>query len=159
MSRRATPTARPEQSAHEIMKATTASTRTEASTPVGANGSLEPAGANGTHLAAVLAALVEMPGRFAELERRVSELAREVAAMRKALPPRMYSPRAAAEVLGVSLSTVHRRVKDGSLPAVSIGRLIKVDLSHLRPMAEVAEEARARASGEMQSPPPNKKRW
>lgn len=40
--------------------------------------------------------------------------------------PRLLRPDEAAEVLGVSLKTVRRRIETGALPAVRDGRLIRV---------------------------------
>lgn len=60
-------------------------------------------------------------------------LAAEIEAMRRALPPQLVTMSEAAERLGVSLATVRRRVKDGTLPVKRVGRSPRVDLSSLHP--------------------------
>lgn len=91
---------------------------------------------------------------LAELRR----LTAEVEALRRALPARLVKMREAAEQLGVSLATVRRRVKDGSLPSKKLGRSVRVDLSAAAPAEAVEARVldirttlaarRERASGE-----------
>ena len=45
--------------------------------------------------------------------------------------PDFYSPAEAAARLGVSTKTLRRRISDGTIPAVRIGRLIRVPASAL----------------------------
>jgi excisionase family DNA binding protein len=65
---------------------------------------------------------------FAEL-RRISA---ELETLRRALPPQLVTLPEAAQRLGLSLATVRRRVKDGSLPSQRIGRSVRVDVGGLR---------------------------
>ena len=39
----------------------------------------------------------------------------------------------AAEILGVSTRTIRRRIKDGTIPAVKIGRLVRIPASAILP--------------------------
>lgn len=89
-----------------------------------------------------LAALLD--ARLAPLQAEVQRLAAEVAGLRRSLPPMLVSLPEAARALGVSLSTIRRRARDGSLPVRRVGRLIRVDLAAIRPLTgeEVAREAR-----------------
>lgn len=103
-------------------------------------------------LAAAVSAQLE-PMR-AELRRMTAELA----AMRRALPPQLVTMTQAAKALGLSLSTVRRRVRDGSLPSKRVGRSVRVDLAAVSGPAESevnagvvelrATMASRRASGE-----------
>jgi excisionase family DNA binding protein len=71
-----------------------------------------------------------------------SEVQAALTAVREALPTKLVGIRQAAEALGVSLSTIHRRVKDGSLRSIRIGAAVRVDLSALRSPVEIAEATR-----------------
>ena len=48
------------------------------------------------------------------------------------MPPALVSMNDAASVLGVSISTIKRRVKDGSLPVRRVGRVLRVDMAALQ---------------------------
>lgn len=74
----------------------------------------------------------------AEVQRMTAELE----ALRRALPSRLVTLAEAAEQLGVSLATVRRRVRDGSLPSKRIGRAVRVDLSALGSTAAHDVDAR-----------------
>jgi excisionase family DNA binding protein len=65
-------------------------------------------------------------------------LADEMAALRSALPPMLVTVREAAKALGISVSTLRRRVREGSVPVRRIGRgrCVRVDLSALRAPTE-----------------------
>jgi len=76
----------------------------------------------------------------------VRRLAAEVEHLRRALPPMLVTLPEAATVLGVSLSTVRRRARDGSLPVHRLGRTLRVDLMALRPPPE---EEVTRLAGEL----------
>ena len=94
-----------------------------------------------------LAAMAEDPRALDALRAEVVSLRAEVAALRGALPPALLSPEQAAQHLGLSCSTIRRRIKDGSLPCRRVGRRILVDLGALRPAPEaevvrLAHEAR-----------------
>jgi excisionase family DNA binding protein len=80
---------------------------------------------------------------LAPLQAEVGRLTTEVETMRKALPPAFVTLPEAARVLGLSLSTVRRRVKDGKLPCCHVGRSVRVDLASLKPPTDdqVAGEA------------------
>ena len=69
----------------------------------------------------------------APLQANVARLTAEVEALRRALPPALVTLKEAANRLGLSLSTVRRRVRDGSLPARKVGRCVRVDLGALHP--------------------------
>lgn len=64
------------------------------------------------------------------------EVRAELEALRRALPPQLVSMADAAKHLGLSLATVRRRVRDGTLPSRRIGRNVRVDLSAAHPMTE-----------------------
>ena len=78
-----------------------------------------------------LAALLDT--KLAPVQAQVGRLTLEVEALRRSLPPQLATMREAAELFGCSLSTVKRRVKDGSLPArrVGKGKTLRIDLSAL----------------------------
>src|SRR4051812_6274035 len=63
------------------------------------------------------------------------------------LPPTLVTPAEAAVALKVSPATMRRRIADGTIPSVRIGRSVRVDLAALRPVpreriAELAQVAR-----------------
>lgn len=86
-----------------------------------------------------------LAAQLAPFRVELRRLTAEVEAVRRALPPRLVTVAEAAEALGVSVATVRRRVKDGSLPYRQIGRSLRVDLSAQRAatVAEVVELAEA----------------
>lgn len=43
-----------------------------------------------------------------------------------------YRPEEVAEILGVSLATVYRRIKDGTIPARDLGGLIRIPVEEFR---------------------------
>lgn len=94
--------------------------------------------------AALLRTLAEIPARLAALERQQAELARQVEATRRALPPRLLTTRQAAEVIGVSEGTVRRWVKSGSIPSLKIEGTTRIDLTFYgsHEMNEHARKAR-----------------
>jgi len=95
------------------------------------------------------AAMAEVPGVLRSLVAEVAALRAEVASLRSTLPPALVTLAEAAERLGVSVRTLRRRVKDGTLPVRRIGRSLRVDLDALRPASpdEVERQARAARSG------------
>lgn len=103
-------------------------------------------------LAALLSGLLDLPARLAGLEAEVRALRAEVAALHGALPPALVSFSVAAERLGVSVSTIARRVKDGTIPVRRIGRRPMVDLAGLHPLTVEAAARMARdARGETET--------
>lgn len=54
-----------------------------------------------------------------------------MALIRRGSTTKLLSPKEAALTLGISERSVRRRIKEGSLPKVKIGKLIRVDLSRL----------------------------
>jgi len=98
-------------------------------------------------LAHLLNSLLELPGRVEELSDEIRQLQVSVEQMRRALPPALVSIPEAARALALSTATIRRRIKDGSLPSVRVGRSVRIDLSMVRPMdedqvARLAAEAR-----------------
>jgi excisionase family DNA binding protein len=83
------------------------------------------------HIAAVVAAFAEMPTRFAALERSVTELTAKMEALRVALPPLLVRVPEAAAVCKVSAKTVRRWVETRQIPAVRIGRMVRIDLTRV----------------------------
>jgi excisionase family DNA binding protein len=81
----------------------------------------------GQAVAQLIGALAELPREVAAIKEEVSAQRAEIAELRRALPPALVTQRVAAECLGVSLSTVQRRTKDGSLPVRRVGRSVRVD--------------------------------
>jgi excisionase family DNA binding protein len=79
----------------------------------------------------------------------VRRLAASVEAMKASLPALLATIPEAAEALGVSVSTVRRGIKDGSIPYRRIGRSVRVDLSACKGLDadDVARLARAARSG------------
>lgn len=87
---------------------------------------------------------------LAPLRAEMARLADEVRELRRALPPLLVTQPEAAKRLGVSLSTIQRRVKAGELPCVKIGKSVRVDFAALRPLDA---DAVARLAREARSPP------
>jgi len=90
-----------------------------------------------------------LAAQLAPLRAEIRRLTAEVEAVRRALPPQLVSVAEAAKALGVSVATVRRRAKDGTLPVRWIGRSLRVDLSAQRvsteaEVVELAEAARHR---------------
>lgn len=112
--------------------------------------------AEAEHLAERLAALLELPSRMAEVEARLAEVRAAVEAVQTKLPPALATSAQAAQALGVSVATVRRRVRDGQLPTVRVGRALRIDLSALRAreeadVARLASHARLGLVGEKPS--------
>lgn len=59
------------------------------------------------------------------------------------LDPEFYSPAEAAARLNVSTKTLRRRISDGTIPAVRIGRLIRVPASALESVGRPLSVAKA----------------
>jgi excisionase family DNA binding protein len=76
-----------------------------------------------------IAAVIE--AKLAPLESELRRMSAEVEALRRALPPQLVTLPEAARHLSVSVATVRRRVKDGSIPSRRIGRSVRVDLGGL----------------------------
>lgn len=86
-----------------------------------------------------IAALLDT--KLAPMQAELRRLRAEIQGMRRALPPALVPPREAARALGLSLSSVRRRIADGSLPVRRLGGRVLVDLGQLHPPDE-AEVAR-----------------
>ena len=78
------------------------------------------------------------PEQLEELVRRAVEpLRAEVASLRAALPPpALVTLEEAARLAGVSPATMRRRVKAGEVPAIRVGRSVRIDPAVVRPLAE-----------------------
>lgn len=76
-----------------------------------------------------LAAVLE--AKLTPIRAEVGRLAAGIEAMRRALPPLLVSATEAARTLGLSLSTVRRRLREGTLPSKRIGSRLLVDLGAL----------------------------
>lgn len=77
-------------------------------------------------------------------------LERIEAALERRLPPQLGDVATVARLSGLSLATIRRRVKDGSIPSRKIGGRVLIDLGALRPtptdeIAALAEQARRSA--------------
>jgi excisionase family DNA binding protein len=90
-----------------------------------------------------IAAAVAAQVRPVQVE--LARVARELADLRRALPPSLVTLQDAASRLGVSLSTIRRKVAAGEIPSIRVGRSVRLDLGALRPLDvdEVAQLARA----------------
>jgi excisionase family DNA binding protein len=80
----------------------------------------------------------------APLRGEIDQLRAEVAALRAALEqraePKVYvSPGEAAERLGVTTRTIRRRIKDGQLPTVRLGRIVRIPVAALMGEPAAAE--------------------
>lgn len=92
-----------------------------------------------------------LDARITPLVAQIGALTAEVAQLRRSQPPALASLAEAADRLGLSLSTIRRRVRDGSIPTRRVGRRVLVDLNALRPLddvevAQMAREARLQSS-------------
>src|SRR5712692_10007769 len=79
---------------------------------------------------------VVIEAKLAPFRAEMGRLTAEIEAMRRALPPTLVPIPEAAEALGVSVSTLRRRIDDGSIRAHRVGRAVRVDLTELRAPAE-----------------------
>jgi len=75
----------------------------------------------------------------------VRRLVDVVTELRRILPSPLVTIEQAAEATGLSVSTIRRGIKAGTIPARKIGRSVRVDLAALKPLTtdEVAGAARA----------------
>jgi excisionase family DNA binding protein len=64
-----------------------------------------------------------------QLAAKVDGLAAEVVRLRERMPPQLVTIPEAAELLGVSVSTIKRKVKAREIPAKHVGRSVRVDVS------------------------------
>jgi excisionase family DNA binding protein len=83
------------------------------------------------------------------LRAEVERLALEVGQLRGALPPNVLGTSEAARRLGISVRTLQRHIKAGTIPVRRIGRRVLIDLADLRALgpADVARLAREARSG------------
>ena len=66
----------------------------------------------------------------------------ELEAERAARPPERLDVVRAAQRLGVSIATIRRRVKDGSLPVFRVGRRVLVEVGAVQSSKDLAETSR-----------------
>jgi excisionase family DNA binding protein len=78
--------------------------------------------------AATAAFATARPVTLEVLNQRIEAL---TAAVERLTPPKLVSVSQAACQLGVSQKTVRRRIADGKLPCVKVGRAVRVDLRGL----------------------------
>lgn len=79
----------------------------------------------------------------------VSQLSQQVESLQRALPPQLVTIQEAAKRLGISVSSVRRRLGDGSLPCRRVGRAVRVDVTglHAPTKAEVVRLAHRMKAG------------
>lgn len=95
-------------------------------------------------LADAILALGRLPAVLAALEQRLGAVERDLDALRRAAPPALVPVPEAARALAVSEATIRRRIRDGSVRGVRVGRSLRVDLSSLRGPSEAEVEAEVR---------------
>lgn len=100
-------------------------------------------------LGAAFGALASVPTEVAELRALVTGLGAQLARIEERLPPTLVSLDDAAKALSVSRSTCKRLIASGELPSIRVGRLVRVDLSAMRPLSreKIAELAAAARGG------------
>jgi excisionase family DNA binding protein len=81
-----------------------------------------------------IATLIE--AQLAPVRSDLQRLTTQLEALRRALPPLLLTPAEAAQVLRTSLSTVRRRIKDGSLPVNRLSGRPLVDVGAMHPVPE-----------------------
>ena len=74
--------------------------------------------------------------QIAPLRQDIARLMAGFEALLAASPPVLVNVPEAARRLGVSPVTIRRRIRDGRLPVVRVGRAVRVDLSGVRAPAE-----------------------
>jgi hypothetical protein len=96
-----------------------------------------------TNLAAIFAALAEIPARMAAMERVMNELRADMEGIKAALPPVHKSIPDAAKIFGVSIPTMRRWVKARKVPTVTVESTVRVDMSRLHGVdaEEIARKA------------------
>jgi len=77
----------------------------------------------------------EISAALAPLVDEIRALCASVESLRAATPPRLVDVAEACRLTGLSPATVRRRISDGTIPAVRLGRAVRVDLASLRPPA------------------------
>jgi excisionase family DNA binding protein len=86
-------------------------------------------------LGAAFAGLAAMPSGVAELRALLVRVNDRLERIEGRLPPTLVSLDDAAKALSVSRSTCKRMVAAGDLPSIRVGRLVRVDLSAMRPLS------------------------
>jgi excisionase family DNA binding protein len=90
---------------------------------------------------AIRAAVAE---EVAPLRADLARVEEKLAAVARAAPLTLVDVPEAARRLGLSESTIRRRVRDRTLPVRRVGRSVRIDLSTLRPASEEEVDAAAR---------------
>jgi excisionase family DNA binding protein len=83
-------------------------------------------------LAALFGALADIPDRLAALERAEAENGAKLDALQAALPPKHATITEASRTYGVSIPTMRRWVRKGVVPALKVGKVIRVDMGRGR---------------------------
>jgi excisionase family DNA binding protein len=85
-----------------------------------------PAGAPGwsSHLQ-----LGETQELIVGLKEQVDALTAEVSRLRERMPPQLVTVAEASKLLGVSVSTIKRKLRAGEIPSRHVGRSVRVDVS------------------------------
>lgn len=97
-------------------------------------------------LSAALGALLEAPGRLAAMERRFDRLEGQLGAVAAALPPLLLPIPQAAAVFKVSVPTMRRWVRAGEVPTVRVGGTVRVDMSRIHGIDDLAVARAARGA-------------
>jgi excisionase family DNA binding protein len=63
------------------------------------------------------------------LKRQVDALTAEVSRLRERMPPQLVTVAEASKLLGVSVSTIKRKLRAGEIPSRHVGRSVRVDVS------------------------------
>jgi excisionase family DNA binding protein len=92
-----------------------------------------------------LAALAQLPEALRALAAAVRAMEARLDALDRRLPPQLLTTAEVAKVLGVSVSTVTRRVRTGELPTVKKGKTTRIDARDLHrvELADVQHHLRA----------------
>lgn len=79
---------------------------------------------------------------FAVLRQMVLDLGAQVAQLQRQLPPLIMRRKEAAKHLGVSMRTVDRMIKEGSIRSIMSGKTVLCDMTSLKPADPAADTRR-----------------